>query len=326
MTVDTEAIQKTARAFMESRILLTGVELDLFNLLAEKAMTADQVAMELEANLRGTTMVLDALAALGYLTKEGGVYRTEEMMIPLLTGDSPDSILPGLMHAAHLWHGWSQLTDIVLKGGHAEFPRDEREKRRKAFIGAMSIRAARDAYQLVKTINPGKAMSLLDVGGASGGYTVAFLDENPGMTATIFDLPPVIEMARERLAKTRWIERVNLVAGDFNEDDLPPGHDLALLSAIIHMNSHEQNLELYRKVYAALNQGGRLVIRDFVMEPDRTRPAPGAVFAINMLVNTQGGGTFTFEEIRNGLEEAGFKDVGYIENRDMFSLVQGFKA
>jgi predicted O-methyltransferase YrrM len=323
---DIGSIQQTARGFMESRVLLTGVELNLFSLLAAKAMTADQVASELEANIRGTTMLLDALAAFGYLTKEGCVYRTEPSVIPLLTNDSPNSILPGMMHTAYLWHGWSQLTDIVLKGGHAEFPGDGRERRRKAFIGAMGVRAAQDAHQLVNAVKAGNTKSLLDVGGASGGYTVAFLEEMPGMKATIFDLPPVIEMARDRLSQTPWMERVNLVAGDFTTDELPGGHDLALLSAIIHMNSHEQNLDLYRKVYAALNQGGRVIIRDFVMEPDRTRPVPGALFAINMLVNTNGGGTYTFDEIRDGLEEAGFIDVGFLENQDGFSIVQGFKA
>lgn len=322
---DASSIQQTSRAFMESRILLTGVELDLFNLLAVKAMTADQVASELEANIRGTTTLLDALAALGYLAKEGCVYRTEPELVPLLTSGPSESILAGLMHAAHLWHGWTQLTDIVLYGGHAEFPLDERERRRKSFIGAMSLRATQDGHQLVKAVNPGEAKSLLDVGGASGGYTIAFLEAAPGMKATIFDLPPVIEMARERLLKTPWGERVSLAAGDFNKDDLPGGHDLALLSAILHMNSREQNVELYRKVYAALNRKGRVVIRDFVMEQDRTRPVSGAIFAINMLVNTSGGGTYTLEEIRDGLEEAGFTDVGFIENRDGFSLVQGFK-
>lgn len=323
---DVDSIQKTARGFMEARILLTGAELDLFSLLKVKALTADQVASELESNLRGTTMLLDALAALGYLTKEGEAYRTEPSVSGLLSGDSPNSILPSLRHAAHLWQGWGQLTGIVLKGGHAEFPKNEREKRRKAFIGSMGVRATHDADQLVKTIDPGQARSLIDVGGAAGGYTIAFLKAVDGMRATLFDLPPVIKMARKHLAGTQWLNRMELVAGDFNEDDLPAGHDLALLSAIIHMNSHKQNVELYRKVNRALEPGGRVVIRDYVMEPGRIRPVAGALFAINMLVNTRGGSTWTFEEIRDGLEQAGFRDVRIIENQDGFSLVEGFKT
>jgi hypothetical protein len=326
MTLDPSSIHQTARGFMESCVILTAVELDLFDLLASEGMTAGEVSSESGANLRGVTVLLDALASLGYLAKKGDIYRTEPALVPLLTKGSPDSILPGLMHAAHLWHGWAQLEEIVMKGGHAVFPAEGRERRRKAFIGAMSLHAAKDASQLVKAVKPGAARSLLDIGGATGGYTVAFLEAVPDMTATIFDLPPVIEMARKRLSESRYMERLTFAPGDFNRDELPAGHDLALLSAIIHMNSLEQNGTLFRKVYGALNQNGRIVIRDYVMEPDRTRPVSGALFAINMLVNTDGGGTYTLGEIRDGLEEAGFTDIGHIENRDGFSLVQGFKA
>ena len=323
--MEREHIQKTARNFMESRILLTGVEINLFSLLAERALTADSVASELESDARGTTMLLDVLAALGYLIKESGVYRTEPSVSGLLSEDSPDSILPGLRHAAYLWHGWGQLTNIVLNGGHAEFPEEDREKRRKSFIGSMNIRATHDAVRLVQAVNPGQAKSLIDVGGAAGGYTIAFLEAVDGMKATLFDLPPVIEMARGQLENSGMLDRMTLVAGDFNEDDLPSGHDLALLSAIIHMNSRKQNLRLYRKVSNALDPGGRVIISDYVMESDRTRPVSGAVFAINMLVNTRGGGTWTFEEIREDLEEAGFKDIAIIDQSDGFNIVEGYK-
>jgi len=317
---DVESIQKTARNFMGSRVLLSGVELDLFTLLRAEAMNAQQVGQRLKAGLRGVTMLLDALAALGYLTKEDGLYKTEPSVATLLSADSPDSILPSLRHAANLWKSWSRLTEIVAPEGPAELGKES------AFIGAMQVRAQRDAARLVEVVDPGKAQSLLDIGGASGVYITSFLQASPHMTATLFDLPHVIEMARGYLSKKGFLNRVRLVAGDFVKDDLPGVHDLALLSAIIHMNSREQNVRLYRKVHNALSPGGRIVIRDFIMEPDRTRPAAGALFAINMLVNTEGGGTYTFKEIREDLEKAGFMDIVPIDNDDSFSLVEGYKA
>ncbi len=105
------------------------------------------------------------------------------------------------------------------------------------------------------------------------------------------------------------MDRVELIPGDFYSDDLPEGCDLALLSAIIHQNSPQQNLELYRKVYRSLSPGGMLLIRDHIMGEDRTRPPEGALFAINMLVNTRGGDTYTFQDVAQGLKEAGFTDV-----------------
>ena len=145
------------------------------------------------------------------------------------------------------------------------------------------------------------------------------------MKATLFDLPPVIEMARKRIEDSGLLARVALVPGNFYKDPLPAGHDLALLSAIIHQNSDEQNRALYKKVFDALDSGGRIIVRDHVMEPDRTRPVSGAIFAINMLVNTPGGGTYTFEEIKDGLNEAGFERIKQLQSQRMFSLVEAFK-
>jgi predicted O-methyltransferase YrrM len=146
------------------------------------------------------------------------------------------------------------------------------------------------------------------------------------MTATLFDRPAVIPIARERLAEAGMLSRVRLAAGDFYLDELPGGHDLAMLSAIIHQNSPAQNVELFRKVYRALVSGGRLIIRDHVMEPGRTRPKAGAIFAVNMLVNTEGGSTYTFDEIENGLEEAGFIKARMLHSGEqMDALIEAFK-
>jgi hypothetical protein len=145
------------------------------------------------------------------------------------------------------------------------------------------------------------------------------------MTATLFDLPDVVEMARERIQAAGMMDRVTLVPGDFYKDELPPGHDLAFLSAIIHQNSPTQNEALFRGIYRALDSGGRIVVRDHVMSSDRTDPLEGALFAVNMLVGTPEGGTYTFDEIRSGLSTAGFDRIRLIRRKGMHSLVEGFK-
>ena len=183
------------------------------------------------------------------------------------------------------------------------------------------------AQKIVKAIQPGSARNMIDVGGASGTYTIAFLKAASEMKATLFDRPEVIQIARERLAGEGMLDRVHLVAGDFYEDELPGGHDLALLSAIIHQNSPMRNVELFRKVLRAILPGGRLIIRDHVMEPGRTEPKDGTIFAVNMLVNTAGGSTYTFDEIRGWLEEAGFVNVSFLKvGQHMDALVEAFKT
>jgi hypothetical protein len=110
------------------------------------------------------------------------------------------------------------------------------------------------------------------------------------------------------LAGSEFADRVKLVAGDFYVDDLPAGADFAWVSAICHQHSRRHNRELFANVSQALVPGGRIALRDVVMESDRTEPFEGALFAINMLVNTDSGGTFTFEEYAEDLRSAGFEN------------------
>ncbi len=323
-----EAVLTLARQFMESRILLTAAELNLFTPLAGKPSTAEELSGNLCCDPRALTILLDALAAMGLLEKQDGTYRTPAAAAPYLADASPRSVIPMILHAARLWESWSRLTPIVRGDNPPEdaagAARDEEALR--AFIGAMHVAGTSLAERIVAAVQPGPARNLLDVGGASGTYTAAFLNASPDMEATLFDRPEVIPMARERLSEAGVIGRVRLAAGDFSRGELPGGHDLALLSAIIHQNSPAENVELFGKVFRALVPGGRVVIRDHVMDPDRTRPRDGAIFAVNMLVNTEGGSTYTFGEIRAWLEEAGFANVRLLQKGErMDGLVDAFK-
>ncbi|MDX9820396.1 MAG: methyltransferase [Syntrophales bacterium] len=323
-----EAILKLARQFMESRIFLSAAEMNLFTFLDERPSTAEDLARKLNADLRGLTILLDALAAIGLLSKQEGIYRCAPDAAPFLTDRNPRSVLPMILHAAHLWERWSCLTSIVKGRGAGETAATSARTadELRAFIGAMHVVGTALAQKIAATIGPGPARNLIDIGGASGTYTIAFLQAAPEMKATLFDRPAVIEIARERLAEAGMLDRVRLVGGDFYREELPGGHDLALLSAIIHQNSPEQNVELFRKVLRALLPGGRVIIRDHVMEPDRTAPRDGAVFAVNMLVNTAGGSTYTFAEIKNWLEEAGFSRVRLLKaGEHMDALIEAFR-
>jgi predicted methyltransferase len=145
------------------------------------------------------------------------------------------------------------------------------------------------------------------------------------MRTTIFDRPLVTAIARQKLAEEGMTDRVKLVNGDFYVDALPDGHDLALLSAIIHRNDAEQNVELYRKVFDTLVPGGTVVVRDFVMSEDHTEPPEGAFFAISMLINTPAGTTYSFQDISKDLEAAGFMDSEFLHRGEMDGLVTARK-
>ena len=320
-----EEVMAEVSSFMKSRVILTAAEIDLFTHLEQKPSNADEIADRLGLDLKALTRLLDCLVIFGLVEKERGPYcNTEEGA--LLSANHPESVLPMVLHMNHLWNTWSGLTERVRKGQDPQTKPGLKfdEKSMKAFIGAMHIAAKSLSLEIAESFDLTPFQKLLDVGGASGAYTIAFLRRNPEMKAIIFDMKEVIPLAQERLQEEGLLDRVELVDGDFYQDELPKGCDLALLSAIIHQNSLNENFNLFQKVHRALNPGGVILIRDHIMEESRTKPPDGAIFALNMLVNTRGGDTYTFIEVKNTLEKAGFKEVKLIRSGgQMDCLVEG---
>jgi predicted O-methyltransferase YrrM len=318
----TEGLLALARGFQESRVLLTGAELDLFTLLSKEGLAAAEIARRLGADPRALAIVLDALVAMELLEKREGRYRTAPEAAAL-SSDAPDSVLPMLLHSAALWHRWSELTRKV---GGTPLPERPPAESLRAFIGAMHVVASPQADRIAAAAGIGGARRLLDVGGGPGTYTIAFLRAEPALSATLFDRPAVVEIARERIARAGLSGRTAFVAGDFETDELPGGHDFAWISAIIHQNDPAQNDALFSRILRALVPGGRLVVRDHVMEPGRTAPRAGALFAVNMLVGTAGGGTYTFDEIAAGLGRAGFGRIRLLAGGErMDGLVEAYR-
>jgi hypothetical protein len=259
------------------------------------------------------------------LIKEQFRYRVPVELRPLLTHGTPQTVLPMVLHSMTILRGWSQLAWTTKAGLPAPRTASIRgfDADRAAFIAAMHTASTPWADDLVAKLGPPKFRHLLDVGGASGTWTVAFLRAAPDAKATIFDLPDAIEQARERLEESEFAARVSLAKGDFYADELPAGADYAWVSAICHQHSREHNRELFAKVFRALASGGQIGIRDIVMEPGRTRPRDGALFAVNMLVNTATGNTFTFEEYAEDLKSAGFTDPQLLVRHEGMNAVVG---
>jgi SAM-dependent methyltransferase len=303
-----QQILELMRAFQPACIIGAAAELDVWGVLGDGSLSAEEAAQKLDADLRSTTMLLDAVAALDLLVKEQGRYRVPAELRPLLTHGTPQTVLPMVLHAMVILRGWSQLAWTVKAGVPAPRTASIRgfEADRAAFIAAMHTASTPWADDLVAKLGPPKIDHLLDVGGASGTWTLAFLRAAPNAKATIFDLPDAIEQARERIGGSEFGPRVSFAKGDFYADELPAGADYAWVSAICHQHGRQDNRALFAKVFRSLTPGGQIAIRDIVMEPNRTRPRDGALFAINMLVNTATGGTFTFEEYADDLKSAGF--------------------
>lgn len=312
MTIqNSEQLLALMRGFQVPSVLAAAADLDVFNLLRAAPLSACEAATRLHCDPRAMTILLDALAGIGILVKTADEFALAPAVAPLVVDDSPHSVAAMLRHQANCLRRWSQLPWVVQSGRPADADSSVRgpEADQASFIGAMHDISNTVAEPLIREINPGGFRCVLDVGGGSGTWTLAWLQAESAARAILFDLPAVIPLARERLTGCGVAHRVELVAGDFYTDPLPRGADLVWLSAIIHQNSRGENRLLYRRVAEALEPGGRLMIRDIVMDESHTSPVAGALFAVNMLVATTNGGTYTLAEIRQDLQRGGFEDV-----------------
>jgi (2Fe-2S) ferredoxin/predicted O-methyltransferase YrrM len=298
------------RGFQESRVVLTALELDLFTAVGEGGSSAE-VAARLHTAERSTGMLLNALVSLGLLTKRDGVFRNSPATARYLAAGSPDNARPALLHTAHLWHRWSTLTDCVRAGtamGQQEI--DGRgEDWTEAFIAAMHRNASERAPLVVRAVGAEDVRRMLDVGGGSGAYSIAFARANPALRADILDLADVGPIALRHIGEAGVADRVQVRTGDLRRDRLGEAFDLVFVSAICHMLDPAENLDLLRRCREALGPGGRVVIQDFILEPDKTSPRFAALFALNMLVGTRGGSSYSEPEYARWLGEAGFEQI-----------------
>ncbi len=319
-------IMQLAVGFQRSRILLTAYELGLFSVLGDEEKTSADVADELGTDARATDRLMNALCVMGLLEKSDGLFSNAPSAAELLVKGKP-GYMAGLMHTVHLWDTWSTLTDAVRAGGSVAMGpvNDRGDKWLDAFIEAMHYRGTRQAEEVVSQLDLDGVDRVLDVGGGSGAFSIAFARAREGLRATVFDLPNVIPLTAKYLEDEGYSDRVDTAVGDYHADDFGDGYDMVFLSAIIHSNSFDENRELIKKAADALNPGGQVVVSDFIVDEDRIGPPWAVVFALNMLVATEAGDTYTESEVRDMMGQAGLTDITRKDADFASSLIIGTK-
>jgi predicted O-methyltransferase YrrM len=295
-------------AFQQSRIILTAFELGIFTELDKGAKTSGEVAAALNADARAADRLMDALVSIGLLSKSENKFSNREPASDFLVKGKP-GYLSGLMHTVNLWNAWSTLTESVRKGTSVIRESEKKSSNNwvEPFIEAMHFRAQKQAPMDIALIDLDGVNTVLDLGGGSGVYSIAVARASDNAKITLFDLPDVIKLSKKYVEKEKLSDRIGFLSGDYKKDNIGSGYDLIFLSAIVHSNSYEENEALVKKCADALNEGGRVIIQDFLMSEDRTEPLLGAIFSLNMLVETKAGDTFTEKEISTWMENAGLK-------------------
>ncbi len=296
-------------AYAESRILHVAVELNIFDTIGDRRMSAQEVSGRLKTDARATGLFLNALVALNLLHKEDDLFSLTDLAKKYLLSTSETCYTGMIRFESAMWNAWGGLADSIRTGRPARTPdmyqtdRDETE----CFIMAMHhlVSARGDAEHIANHLKVEGSHSVLDIGSGPGTYPIALCKKYPHLSITIFDLPATLDVTQKILAKEDLGRQIRLMAGDYNKDPLPRGFDIVFLSNIIHGEDEETNSSLMKKIYHSLNPGGRILIKDHIMDESLTKPACGAIFSIYMLLTTKGR-DYGYHEVHRWLKEVGF--------------------
>ncbi len=300
----TKQIQEFARlwgGFRASRVVLTANNYAIFEHL-RSPKTAAEVAAAIGTDPRATEILLDAVSALGLLGKTGAKYRNTATAKQFLLKDGPWYQGDMLRHADSLWKSWSGLDEVVKTG----LPNRTGSRDHESFIRAMHNNAVYRAQGVIEAVGPRGVKKALDLGGGPGTYSMELARR--GISVTLFDLPNTIDIAKKVVGEA-GIRNIEFKGGDFHLDDIGNGYDLVFISQIFHSLSEYECLALLSKSFKALNPGGRIAIQEFLLEKNRAFPVPGALFSVNMLVNTAEGRCYTPQEMKAWLTQTRFRGV-----------------
>ncbi len=307
-------------SFAPSRVLAAGVQLDLFSHLAGGPRLAVEVAQAARASERGTRMLLDALAVIGLVEKRDGAYALTPASARYLVRRSPE-----YMGAAFEtdWHSWDRLAEAVRQGGPVGDLQTQggAEQFFSRLVRTLDVVNREPARRLAEALGAGRThrgMRVLDVACGSGVWGIAVAEADRQARVTAQDYGTILELTRDYARRHGVEARYEFLPGDLDEvrieDEL---YDLALLGHIVHGEGERSARRLFHRVFRALKPGGRIGVIDILPNEERTGPPYAVLFALEMLVQTPEGGTYTLSEYTAWLKEAGFTKI---ESADIASI------
>jgi ubiquinone/menaquinone biosynthesis C-methylase UbiE len=309
-----EQIMQMNFSFAPASIMTAALRLGVFSHLAAGHATAAEVARAAGASERGTRMLLDALTGFGLLTKEADRYELTPHARQYLVRESPD-YAGALAESGRMFEAWGHLTECVRTGRplHSVETQEQAEEFFPMLVRTLHIVNREPARRTAAALGAGskaKGLRVLDVAAGSGVWGIAFAEADPGARVTAQDFPGVLPTTREYVRRHGLEDRFDFLAGDLKEVDFgEERYDVALLGNIVHSEGEESSRDLFRRLRRALKPGGRVVVIDMIPNDARTGPPYQLIFALNMLLNTERGDTYTLAEYTRWLGEAGFPRV-----------------
>jgi len=310
--VTPERIYQFAFGYAPPLVLEAAIRHHVFDVLDSGPKSLEEIQAATGASRRGLSAILNFLVGFDFLRREDGKFTLAPESAAFLVSTKP-SFQGGLIRhtSEQLLPKWLQLNEVVATGLPAKAV-NQQESGSEFFhefvndIFPMSYPAAQELARHLALAGPA---SVLDLAAGSGVWGIALAQSSPQVRVTAVDWPGVIDVTRKTVARFGLSERFTFHEGDLVEADFGSGHTVATLGHILHSEGVERSKALLKKTFNALASGGTIAIAEFLVNADRTGPLNGLTFAINMLVNTDCGDTFSFEEISSWLREAGFTDA-----------------
>jgi cyclopropane fatty-acyl-phospholipid synthase-like methyltransferase len=300
-----------AQGFMGSRLFITAMDLEVFQIIGNKKLTVAQIAELTSTDEKALEILLNALVSIGLLVKSEGLFSNVEEVAQFVLPENPNYKGDILSHIGNSWDSWSRLTEIIRNP--RSYSRQWTNQTRTDLALTMKQQSEGKAAHLARLIDGHGKKHLIDLGSGPGSYSIALANNYPGLNITLFDSDELaLNMAEQEIVRQKLQGRISLQKGDFFKDDLGVGYDLVLLSSILCLLGEEKINFLLRKVKRALNNYGQVVVLEQKLEDSKTQPVASAMLSVNMLVSTPEGRCYTYSEIKNMLQTAGFQDIYYV--------------
>ena len=299
--------------YQEACVLFTANNLKLFDAIAGGPVGEDKVADKLKLSQKGIMRLLNALVAMGIAEKSEAGYKLAELAwIPFLTRGGEHTVQQWIKLSSDLMPAWMDLPKFIETGKSVKsimemLGNDPHDMR--AFIDAMHHKGLKATWMIARELPIGDYSNMLDLGGGPGTYSLEWAKIHDHLKATVFDIAPVLEVAKLYINDYGLADRVNTQAGDFHKDEIGKGYDLILMANILHMYDNEFGKALVKKVADALEPGGRIIINGFCTDEDETSPLQDTLFSLNMGLLTDSGKAHPMPEMITWLEQAGLTEI-----------------
>jgi len=290
--------------------LHAAVKLDVFTAIGDGQLSSKDIAQKRNVNKEGIIKLLNALTAMNLLEKADDKFFNTHASKTFLSKDSPKYIGHIITHHHHLVDSWSKLDQAIETGApvRARVSHTSAEWRESFLMGMFNL-AMNLAPVLVDGIDLSERHHMLDLGGGPGTYAIHFCLKNPGLKATVCDLPTTRPFAEKTIERFGLTNRIDFMDGNYVEEGIKGVYDVAWLSNILHGEGEKECQRIIEKTVSVLEPGGMIIVHDFILNNTMDGPLFPALFSLNMLLATLAGQSYSEKQITDMLAKAGIKEI-----------------